>query len=67
MYPSITTRPDITHAVSYLSQFNSCCGKNTGLLQNKLNIYKGTKQLISKDKPLIEAADADWAVVKTEC
>ncbi|CAB0042347.1 unnamed protein product [Trichogramma brassicae] len=65
MYLSVGTRPDITHAVSYLSQFNSC-HDNTHWTAAKhvLRYLKGTsnmKLVYSRDeKGLKGFADADW-------
>ncbi|KAL7291669.1 hypothetical protein TKK_0014705 [Trichogramma kaykai] len=65
MYLSIETRPDITHAVSYLSQFNSCYGKDHWTAAKLVFRYlKGTSKLkltyLRSEEELIGFADADW-------
>ncbi|KAL7296878.1 hypothetical protein TKK_0010268 [Trichogramma kaykai] len=65
MYLSVGTRPEITHAVSYLSQFNSC-HDNTHWTAAKhvLHYLKGTsnmKLVYSMDKKGLRGfADANW-------
>lgn len=66
MYLAICTRPDITYAVSHLSQFNDCYGKiHWTAAKRVLRYLKGTKDLgimFTKDsRPLRGFADADWA------
>lgn len=66
MYLSVTTRPDISHAASMLSQFNICFGKihwSTG--KCILRYLKGTAELGitygKQQEPLKGYVDADWA------
>ena len=66
MYLSVATRPDIAHAVSYLSQFNTCFGKEHWIAAKRVLRYlQGTKQLAltfkKTGKKLYGLADADWA------
>lgn len=65
MYISIGTRPDITHAVNRLSQFNSCYGRSHWEAAKRILRYlKGTieRKLVyhKDDKALSGFADADW-------
>ncbi|KAL7290151.1 hypothetical protein TKK_0015865 [Trichogramma kaykai] len=65
MYLSVGIRPDITHAVSWLSQFNSCFDKtHWAAAKRVLRYLKGTsnvKLVYSKDKDGLKGfADADW-------
>ncbi|KAL7290916.1 hypothetical protein TKK_0015644 [Trichogramma kaykai] len=65
MYLSIGTRPDITHAVSYPSQFNSCYGKDHWTAAKRVLRYlKGTSKLkltySRSEEGLVGFADADW-------
>lgn len=66
MYLAIATRPDIAHAISYLSQFNSRFSNEHWIAAKRVLRYlKGTKNLgitYSKtNQPIIGFADADWA------
>lgn len=66
MYIAVCTRPDISHAVSYLSQFNNCFGEvHWKAAKRVLRYLKGTINLslvFSKGGMDITAyADADWA------
>lgn len=68
MYLCVTTRPDISFAVSYLSQFNSCYTEFHWMQAKRIVRYlKGTKQkaLVFKKSnvnPSLEGySDADWA------
>lgn len=66
MYLAIGTRPDISHAVSYLSQYNSCYKHEHWLAAKRVVRYlKETKSLSLRfrktNKPLEGMADADWA------
>ena len=46
MYLSMATRPDITHAVSYLSQFSSCFRESHWKAAKRVLCYlKGTRDL----------------------
>ncbi|CAB0041973.1 unnamed protein product [Trichogramma brassicae] len=65
MYLSVGTRPDITHAVSYLSQFNLCYGKDHWAAAKRVLRYlKGTSKLkltySRSEEGLVGFADADW-------
>ena len=65
MYLSVGTRPDITHAVSSLSQFNTCYGKAHWEAGKRILRYlKGTSNMkliySSVKDTLIGFADADW-------
>ena len=66
MYLAVATRPDISHAVSYLSQFNQFYGKEHWLAAKRVLRYlQGTKNhalTYRKTKePLYGLADANWA------
>lgn len=68
MYLCVTTRPDISFAVSYLSQFNSCYTEFHWTQAKRIVRYlKGTKQKAlvftkSNVNPFLEGySDADWA------
>lgn len=45
MYLAVTTRPDIAHAVSSLSQFNNCYKQNHWTAAKSLLLPKGDRQL----------------------
>lgn len=65
MYLSIVTRPDISYAVSYLSQFNSCYGKtHWEAAKRVLRYLKGTDHYRltyrSGNSSLKGFTDADW-------
>ncbi|GJQ87252.1 hypothetical protein Trydic_g20280 [Trypoxylus dichotomus] len=65
MYLSIATRPDISFAVSYFSQFNLCYGGAHWTAAKRILRYlRGTKNvyLIYKrtGKPIIGLAYVDW-------
>ena len=65
MYLSVGTRPDITHAVNYLSQFNNKHdARHWKAAKRVLRYLRGTldKGLVYRrdDKALIGLADADW-------
>jgi hypothetical protein len=66
MYLSIWTRPDITQAVNYLSQFNNCYGEEHWTCAIRVLKYlKGTKLygisfLRNLEDPLVGYCDADW-------
>lgn len=65
MYLSVATRPDITHAVSYLSQFNSCYSDiHWKAAKRVLRYLKGTDNIglsyvCSSNYPVM-FTDADW-------
>ncbi|BES95360.1 Hydra magnipapillata [Nesidiocoris tenuis] len=66
MFLSVATRPDISFAVSYLSQFNNCFGKAHWLAAKRVLRYlKGTRNMALVFKktgnPIAGFADADWA------
>ena len=66
MYLSVCTRPDITHAASYLSQFNNCYDSDHWTAAKRVLRYlKGTRDvgLIygKTSDPLTGFVDADWA------
>uniref|UniRef100_A0A0A9X0C4 Copia protein n=1 Tax=Lygus hesperus TaxID=30085 RepID=A0A0A9X0C4_LYGHE len=66
MYLSIATRPDIAHAISYLSQFNSRYSNEHWVAAKRVLRYlKGTKNLgiryTKTGEPITGFADADWA------
>lgn len=67
MYLSVTTRPDITYSVSYLSQFNlKHSNEHWQAAKRVLRYLKGTSDLgliYSKtiDCKLVGYVDADWA------
>lgn len=66
MYLSVATRPDISFAVSYLSQFNSYFGnEHWTAAKHVLRYLQGTKDFCLKyektGKPIIGLTDADWA------
>lgn len=70
MYLAVATRPDISYAVSYLSQFNTCYGQEHWIAAKRILRYlKGTKNFALKfyktGKKLVGMADADWASDKT--
>lgn len=65
MYLSIVSRPDISYAVSYLSQFNNCYGKaHWEAAKRVLRYIKGTDHYCltyrSGNSSLKGFADADW-------
>ncbi|XP_036148378.1 secreted RxLR effector protein 161-like [Monomorium pharaonis] len=65
MYLAVSTRPDIAHAVSKLSQFNNCHTKiHWGAAKRVLRYLKGTNDVglvysVSSDPPEMYT-DADW-------
>lgn len=66
MYLAVNTRPDIAFAASYLSQFNTKCGKTHWLAAKRVLQY--LKRTIDYSiiyrktgKPLEGYTDADWA------
>ncbi|XP_073962726.1 UDP-galactose 4'-epimerase isoform X1 [Choristoneura fumiferana] len=66
MYLAVNTRPDIAFAASYLSQFNTKCGKIHWLAAKRVLQY--LKRTIDYSiiyrktgKPLMGYTDADWA------
>jgi len=66
MYLSVASRPDISFAVSYLSQFNNCYSNQHWIAAKRVLRYlKGTMDmnLIYKKtgNQIIGFADADWA------
>jgi len=66
MYLATSTRPDIAHAVSYLSQFNSCYDVTHWTAAKRVLRYlKGTIDIGLEykrtQKPLEGYVDADWA------
>ena len=68
MYLAVTTRPDISFAVSFLSQFNNCYSTDHwNMAKRVLRYLKGTKDLslifkkITNQAKLVGYADADWA------
>ncbi|CAB0004503.1 unnamed protein product, partial [Nesidiocoris tenuis] len=65
MYLSVATRPDISFAVSYLSQFNSCYNsQHWNAAKRVLRYLKGTMDFSltyqKNGQPIIGYADADW-------
>jgi len=65
MYLSVGTRPDITHAVSYLSQFNSCYTEaHWKAAKRVLRYLKGTNNVglvySCSSNPPTMFTDADW-------
>ena len=65
MYVSTGTRPDIAHAVNFLSQFNNCPdGRHRRAAKRILRYLKGSmdKGLVYRkdNKGLVGIADADW-------
>lgn len=65
MYLAVCTRPDISHAVSYLSQFNSCYDStHWSAAKRVLRYLKGTENMglyFKKDQKLLTGyVDADW-------
>ncbi|KAM3966065.1 uncharacterized protein ACR2FA_012935 [Aphomia sociella] len=72
MYLSVATRPDITHAVSYLSQFNNCYGEEHWKAAKRILRYlQGTKDYKLKyekinNSELVGYADADWAACQID-
>lgn len=63
---SVSTRPDITHAVSILSQFNSNFGKQHWIAAKRVLRYlKSTENLglifKKSEENLVSYADADWS------
>lgn len=65
MYLSVCTRPDISYAISSLSHFNTCYGREHWITAKKVLSYlKGTKNYclkFQKSKEIIvNYADADW-------
>lgn len=66
MYLSVLTRPDISYAVSFMSQFNKCYSNVHWTYAKRIRRYlKKTKNYClkySKEKAELEAyVDADWA------
>lgn len=67
MYLSVMTRPDISYAVSYLSQFNNCYDETHWKAAKRILRYlQGTKTFCLKFKKsqvfeLVGYIDADWA------
>lgn len=66
MYLSVCSRPDISYAVSYLSQFNECFSEEHWKAAKRVMRYlKGTieKTLVFEkgDMKITAYADADWA------
>jgi len=66
MYLATSTRPDIAHAVSYLSQFNSCYDVTHWTAAKRVLRYlKGTIDVgltyRKSSRPLEGYVDADWA------
>jgi len=66
MYLAVATRPDIAHAVSWLSRFNECYNETHWLAAKRILRYlRGTSKFgisyIQSKRPLIEYVDADWA------
>ena len=66
MYLSVATRPDITYAVNYLSQFNNSNGREHWTAAKRILRYlRGTSKLGLKykktPKRLEGFVDADWA------
>ena len=66
MYLSVCTRPDITHAASYLSQFNNCYDSDHWTAAKRVLRYlKGTRDVDliygKTSDPLTGFVDADWA------
>jgi Reverse transcriptase (RNA-dependent DNA polymerase)./Integrase core domain. len=66
MYLAVATRPDIAHAVSVLSQFNTCYGKvHWTAAKRVLRYLKGSNELGLIFDPGTESlkgyVDADWA------
>uniref|UniRef100_A0A0A9WFE7 Retrovirus-related Pol polyprotein from transposon TNT 1-94 n=1 Tax=Lygus hesperus TaxID=30085 RepID=A0A0A9WFE7_LYGHE len=71
MYLAIGTRPDIDHAVIYLSQFNSCYTEvHWKAAKRILRYLKGTmnRKLIysRKNEELIGYSDADWGICRID-
>lgn len=69
MYLAVATRPDISFAVSYLSQFNNCYDSTHFMAAKRVLRYlKGTidegliytKKEVDRSELLKGAADADW-------
>ncbi|XP_046406367.1 secreted RxLR effector protein 161-like [Ischnura elegans] len=65
MYLSLWSRPDITQAVNYLSQFNSCFGdEHWACAKRVLRYLKGTLDhclvYCKNDEGLCGYSDADW-------
>jgi hypothetical protein len=65
MYLSVATRPDISFAVSYLSQFNNCYDNQHWVAAKRILRYlQGTKHVQLNYKktgePIHGYADADW-------
>lgn len=66
MYLSVLTRPDISYAVSYMSQFNNCYTKEHWIHAKRILRYlKGTKHYTLKynsklNSEIIGYVDADW-------
>lgn len=67
MYLSVLTRPDITYAVSYLSQFNNChTNEHWGYAKRVLKYLKktinfGIKYCVNGNSEIKGLVDADWA------
>ena len=71
MYLSITTRPDITFAVNYLSQFNSCYNSTHWEAAKRILRYiKGTitygLQFQETTEMLYGSIDSDWGEDKND-
>ena len=65
MYLAVSTRPDISHIVSVLSQYNTNYGKEHWVAAKRVLRYlKGTEHIglhyKADNKPLTGYADADW-------
>lgn len=66
MYLAVCTRPDIAHAVSYLSQYNDCHdSSHWSAAKRVLRYLKGTRNVglsfKKTTKSLIGYVDANWA------
>ncbi|XP_067207870.1 uncharacterized protein [Linepithema humile] len=66
MYLAVCTRPDIAHAVSYLSQYNNCYdSSHWSVAKRVLRYLRGTRDIgLSFGRnthPLVDYVDADWA------
>lgn len=65
MYLSVCSRPDISHSVSYLSQFNNCYGESHCKAAKRILRYlKGTVEYClvfqKRDMNIVGFTDADW-------
>ncbi len=67
IYLALSTHPDITHAVSYLSKFNTCYGEqHWQALKHVIRYLQGTKDFAINYKrnatgPPFAHCDSDWA------